>query len=282
VGRVVTSVARAVDVLEALAEAPEGLTLAALSRSLGVPKSTLHAILGTLARRGMAELLPDGARYRLGPKLTELGFASGGQRRFIETAHPFLVQLVSETGESAFLGVPAADPLETVYVTKVESPHVIRYSAELGERRPSHATAAGKALLSTLPDGRLEELLWGRPLPRFTPRTVTDPQALLRELRRVRSRGYAVTVDERVPGASGVAAVVRSAPGRVAALSLIGPTDRMQARLAHHIPLLLRTVREIEQALGQGGGGPGPAPKAGSPPEGAPARRERTLRARGR
>lgn len=272
-GRVVTSVARAVDALQALAESPDGLTLAALSRRLGVPKSTLHAILGTLARRGMAELLPDGVRYRLGPKLTELGYAAGGQRRFIETAHPFLVQLVAETGESAFLGVSASDPLETVYITKVESPQVIRYSAELGERRPSHATAAGKVLLASLPEAQLEEVLRDRTLPRYTPRTITDVVALLRELRRIRSQGYAVTVDERVQGASGVAALVRYLPGRVAALSLIGPTDRMQARLAHHIPILLRTVRRIEEALGQGGGGPETVQETVRSPDDGPQRR---------
>ncbi len=272
--RIVPSVARAIDALDALADAPDGLTLAALSRRLRVPKSTLHAILGTLSRRSMVEFLSDRAGYRLGPKLAELGVTAGGQRQLVETAYPFLERLVRDTGESCFLGVPAADPMETIYVGKVESPHAIRYSADLGERRPSHATAAGKMLLASLSDGALRALLRGRALPRFTPRTITDPAALLRDLRRIRARGFALTVDERIVGASGIAALIRYAPGRVAALSVIGPTGRIRARLRHHIPLLLRAVRGIEAAMGQASSAPG------APPHGS--RRRATIPGAGR
>src|SRR5207244_12061440 len=93
-----------------------------------------------------------------------------------------------------------------------------------GEQTPLHATSNGKVLLAFLPEDERQRLRAGT-LPRLTPRTITDPRTLEKQLRRVVEEGYAFTIEELELGLNAVAAPVRAAEGRVqAAVSVAGPT----------------------------------------------------------
>src|SRR5262249_20853486 len=106
--------------------------------------------------------------------------------------------------------------------------HVIGTIPSLGTRWPAHATSTGKALLAHLEGG--DDMLGEEPLSAFTPRTLTDPKALARELARVRQRGFAISSEELEPGFVAVGAPVRDALGRVvAAVSVGGPKTRLTA-----------------------------------------------------
>jgi DNA-binding IclR family transcriptional regulator len=110
------------------------------------------------------------------------------------------------------------------------SPHVIRYDAELGEKRPAHCTAMGQILLADLPEGQLDAYLRHRRFPRLTPRTLTTRAALTRKLEQIRRVGAAVNIEERVPGASAVGAAIRAGAGRaIAGIIVAGPTRRIAA-----------------------------------------------------
>jgi DNA-binding IclR family transcriptional regulator len=67
----------------------------------------------------------------------------------------------------------------------------------------------------------------------MTPNTITSAKRLLKELRAVRARGYALDEEEHELGVRCVAAPVRNHEGKVvAAISVAGPTDRMPRTLA--------------------------------------------------
>jgi DNA-binding IclR family transcriptional regulator len=137
---------RVIAILELAAASREGLALKDVSRAVETPKSSLIPLLRTLTARGYLEQGRAG-EYRLGPKAVELGTRSGGRRDLVETARPALEGLMRRTGETVFLATILDDGTGIAYVDKVESEQIIRYSSGVGDRRPLHATASGKAIL---------------------------------------------------------------------------------------------------------------------------------------
>lgn len=245
---------RALDVLEFLCAGPDGFTLAELSRRLGVPKSSLLALLRTFVERGYLEHQPTGL-YRVGSRAMEIGLRAPGGRELPALARPILVELANKSGESAFLGVYSAAAPEVVYVDKVESHHRIRYTAELGERRPLYCTAPGLAVLAFLPDAERDKLTERLVLTPYTELTVTDRTMLRARLDDVRRAGVAVNVDEFIAGAAGIAAPVFDRVGApIAACTVIGPTSRLLAQKDELSRLVKTAADAVSLRLGFGAG----------------------------
>lgn len=241
---------RVVDILELLARRPDGLVLRDVSGQLEAPKSSLLPLLRALTARGYLAQGRAG-EYRIGPGAVGLGAAASTPRDLIEAARPLLTALMRRTGETVFLGTLGSDRTSIVYADRVESDHIIRYAGGVGDRRPLHATSIGKAILAFLPAGEREEILASLSLSRHTERTVTSLPALRASLEEVRRNGVSVTIEELVPGASGLAAPIFDGHARVAgACALGGPTDRVRPRLRALAAELKTTARALSVALG--------------------------------
>jgi DNA-binding IclR family transcriptional regulator len=241
---------RVVDILELVVRTHEGLPLRELSAQLEAPKSSLLPLLRTLTARGYLEQGALGA-YRLGPKAFELGMASPAHRAWPEIARPALRELMQRTGETVFLGSLGGDGTAVVFVDKVESEQVIRYTAGVGDRRALHATSSGKVILAFLPAPERERILRALPLKRYTDRTVTSLPALRAALAEVRRTGVCVNLDELAVGAAGIAAPIFDRDGHVAgACAIGGPTARVRPRLKPLAAEVKATARAISALLG--------------------------------
>lgn len=241
---------RVVDILELLAASRQGLALREVSAQLDAPKSSLLSLLRTLTARGLLEHAASG-EYRLGPRALALGGGAAARRELSEVARPALSALMRRTGETVFLGVLASDGRSVVYVDKVESEQIIRYSAGVGDRRPLHATSTGKTILAFLPDAQREEIVRSLPLARHTEHTVTSRAALRETLAGIRQAGVCISMDELVRGAAGVAAPIFDRHGgSVGACTVAGPTDRVQPRQDAFAEEVRRTARVISTLLG--------------------------------
>ena len=119
--------------------------------------------------------------------------AAPAHRELVEVARPALVDLMRRTGETVFLGALSSDRTSIVYVDKVESDHIIRYAAGVGDRRPLHATSSGKVMLAFLPEEQREEIVRSLSLAPHTERTVTSGLALRASLDEIRRAGVCVT-----------------------------------------------------------------------------------------
>jgi DNA-binding IclR family transcriptional regulator len=128
--------------------------------------------------------------------------------------------------------------------------HLMGTTPSVGTRWPAHATATGKTLLADLSDEELTGLL--PQLPAQTPKTITDPQALRRELVKVRERGFATNVEELEPGYMAAGVPVRAQGGRVVAASGIGgPRLRLSPeRLAEMAKPMIEAAARISERLG--------------------------------
>ena len=251
-GRAVSSVARAVAVLDALAASDSGLGVNEVARRIGVNASTASRLLGTLSQGGLVERA-EGGPYRLGLKLVALSDRVLAHLDVRQRARPLLARLVTETGETATLSVPGGE--EAITVDFVPASSSVVSLARVGRPSVPHATAAGKVMLAF---GGRDDLL-DLELPAFTPRTIVDPQALVAELAGVRARGYAEAVGEREPDLAALAAPVFGRGGElIAILGLQGPAARLPAPTRRTLRgPLLAAAAELSRGLGAAVPAPG-------------------------
>ena len=218
--RRVAAVERALAVLDALAAADGALGTNELARRTGINASTTSRLLATLAARRLVDYVPESGRYRLGRRLVELGHAALGGGDLRELARPHLLALVSKTGETATLS--AAGETDAVTIDYAQSAASVQSVARVGRASVAHATAVGKVSLAF---GRGEPP--PGPLRAYTQRTITDRDALVAELARVREQGHALAVGEREDDLNAIAAPVFGADGDLAAiLGVQGPAPR--------------------------------------------------------
>lgn len=237
-------------VLEALSESePSPTTLTALSNALGMHRTTVFRILGTLRARGYVSRDEVGDRYRLGVRVLTLASAVLHDLDIRQAALPALEELRQATRELVFLSVQ--DGNEVVTVERLDSDQPLALRAHIGSRRPMHCTAAGKALMAFLPPRESDAIL-AQELPSFTPRTVTFPDAIRQQLVEVRRNGFAWDDEEYFDGVRCVAAPVFGVEGRVVGVvSLAAPTMRTPwERLWRFGAEVRSAAEEVSKCLG--------------------------------
>ena len=236
-------IARATNVLRHLAGGPDGLSIAQLAGSLGLPRSTTHRIVQALTKEGLAREISSG-RYVLGPELMSLAFA--GHRGLRSQLSPHVQQLSTQLGETVDLAV--LSDADVLFIDQHVSRQTLQVASQVGARFPAHCTASGKALLATLPRWRVERLLpWA--LPPLTPRTITSRRAMLEELDRIGRSGVAYDFEEHSPGIIAVAVAITDHCGETAALSVVVPSARYREREDLE-EALLGEWRDIQSELG--------------------------------
>lgn len=246
------SVTRIVQIFDDLCSRPTGASLATLSESIGVPKSSLLNLLrGLLASNHLTFV--DGL-YQLGPEA--YGMASGiiAARRFLsfaDLARPIMRRLVDMTQETAVLAVMSSDKKSAIYVEKIESPTAIRFSATVGDSRPLLWSAVGRVLLAFQVDHWLNEYMRTVKMVKHTPHTEVKRARLREILEDVRRTHVAVTADQGTFNVSGFAAPIFDSSGTlVAAVGLAAPTDRAKTRIDEFSAMAHDAGLEISRLMG--------------------------------
>jgi DNA-binding IclR family transcriptional regulator len=231
----VKSASRALDILEALAAAPEGVAFSDLARLREIPKSSLHALLTVLTDRGYVEFDASRRTYELGIRTWEVGQAWRSQRDLIRKALPVMEQVVDAINETVQLAV--LDGIENVYLAKVDCSHPLRLQSEVGKRLYAHATGLGKVLLAACPDSELEARYRDIPFPVVATSPLRTFSHLQDAIAGVRSLGFAVDDQEYTPGL------------RCVAVPVYDIDNRVIAALSASIPLMRANDEQLEAAL---------------------------------
>lgn len=245
------SLEKAIDILEHIAAAPgPGVTLAECTGILGFSKATTQRMLLALTRRDLLHFNEELGVYSLGMLTAKLGAEYLSRLDYRKAALPTLRDMVSESGETAHLGILTGS--NVVYIELVDSPHPIRIFSKVGDSVPAHATAIGKAILAQMPgdirERHLPEMLVSR-----TPQTITTFEQLHLDLANTRERGYAIDNEENREGIRGFAAPIYDFSGNVcAALSIAGPAARIDSpELETQLgDMVIRAARRVSQILG--------------------------------
>ncbi|WNI25902.1 IclR family transcriptional regulator [Streptomyces sp. ITFR-16] len=198
----VKSVARAADILEALAAPSQGngLSVTEVGQACSISKSAAFGMLQTLRAYGLVSDDGEGMnrRYRLGMSLARLGDRARSQVSLRGVAHPVLRDLSRATGMASRLAVP--EDGHAVVVDQVELDQRVRLDLRMGQRELPHCTGLGKALLSAVPQSEAASVVERFGLPRRTSRTITDPATFLAHLRDIARVGYALDDEEDAEG----------------------------------------------------------------------------------
>ena len=215
-------VGRMMAVVDALASGSD-LTVSELSRSTGIPRPTVHRIVGDLVQRHLLTRTDSG--FRLGARLSGHGDDDWDRHRLCNVARPYLDELYERTRQTVQLS--ALDGHEIVVLDYARD----RQHPDLAEARatlPAHSAAAGKVTLAFGPQEWLARVLAAGLTP-ITQHTIVQPSVLLEQLGRARRDGVAYEYEESFVGAWGVAAPVFGSPMiPLAAVSLSGPSRRLQ------------------------------------------------------
>lgn len=218
----VESVARAIKIMEALAQSPAGLS--EMARRVDLPKSTVARLLATLEEMDAVERGEDGRLYRLGPIVQRLSSAAGGPAQLTAFARPYLDELTARTGEAAGVAIP--DGFKVHYVDQTEAEHPVQVRDWSGELIPMHVVPSGLVIMAHWPVEQTTRYL-SRKLERMTSSTITDPDRIWKRLAEIRERGHVWVYEEFVEGINSVAAPVLERNGLItAAIHLHGPAYR--------------------------------------------------------
>lgn len=224
--QVLSSVTNALRILKSFSTYEPTKRVGELAESLGLAKSTVSRLLSTLAREGFVIKDEGTQSYRLGISVLTLAGIVTTDLDIHKEAAPVLHKLVNDTGETAHLAV--MDGLDTVYIHKEECYHPVRILTHLGRRNPSYCTSSGKVLLAFNEDDAVEDII-NRGLVAHTKNSITDPDLLRSELKEVREKNYAVSIEELTVGTKSVAAPIRDYTGKVvSAITVVGPIQRMK------------------------------------------------------
>ncbi|MCC6363557.1 MAG: IclR family transcriptional regulator [Bryobacterales bacterium] len=241
----VSSVRKALELLGCFTPRATSWTLSDLARAVRMPKSTTHNLLRTLHEFDLVRQDPQTRSYRLGPRALELGLTFAKGTDMLSHARPVLSRLAEASGETVKLGMLSQG--QVLVIAAVESTRQLHTRGDVGTRWPLHSSSLGKAILSVLPSEEAADILARHGMPRFTQSTVTTWAEMQREIQRIRSRGYALDLEENEPGVCCVAAALADPLNRtVAAISVSGPSVRMKAgavdEFARHLTAAARSI----------------------------------------
>ncbi|SDT21026.1 IclR family transcriptional regulator [Jiangella sp. DSM 45060] len=228
----IRAVERVCDILDLVQQRPDGLTLVDVTKATKLPKSSAFRYLTALEARGYVERGEDG-RFLVGLALNSERLDVLTQR-----VRPYLEKLRDEFGETVSLGM--FDRGGVYYLAIVESQRATRTVQRPNMRYPIHASAFGKVFTAWRPDGEVRALLEREGMPRYTEHTITDPEDYLRELARIRERGYAINDREGEPDSRCVAVPVHGLRLPIS-MSLSAPLSRLSM---DDVPLVAEALTE--------------------------------------
>jgi IclR family acetate operon transcriptional repressor len=262
----IRSVQKALKLFEAIGGHERDLGLTELARELGFPKSVTYKLLSTLTAERFLKRDPLSRRYSIGPAILTLAGAFLNANPLTRECGDVLRRLSWKTGQTASLSV--LDSGTVLYVATCEGRLAVKTTAAVGDRRPLHATATGKVLLSDLPEAEVDRLLGPGPLPRFTERTIVDVGTLREVLQQIRRTGIAYNRREYAEAVAAVAAAVYDHRGRVAAGLSVGiPAAVQEIQVLDALaPVVAQHAAELSARLGAA---PATSPYRCSPGDGS-------------
>lgn len=203
-------------------------SISEVAAASGLDRATARRCLLTLAHHGYADY--DGKFFTLTPRVLRLGTACLATMPLPQIVQPFLDELSERVGQSSSVSI--LDGSEIVYIARAAQKRVMSIALMPGSRLPAYCTSMGRILLAALPEAEARRILGSGPLPRRTARTLTDPEAVMAELARVRAQGHALIDQEVEEGLRSVAVPLLNARGRIVAALNIGlaatvPLDEM-------------------------------------------------------
>jgi IclR family transcriptional regulator, KDG regulon repressor len=239
----VQSIGRAFAILEEIARSRDGISLAELSKRVGLHNSTTFHLVKTMVTLGYVRQLKDSKRYRVGRPLFALAASSLDDVEMVSMATPILEDLSRETGESGHFAVRMGDSI--VVIARTSGSGAFQLTDRVGVIRPAHCTALGKIVLAALRPEQLEHYLERAELKPHTPKSIVEVGALRQEIEEIRRAGIAYDDGEFDAELRCVAVPVRDFTGQVVgAIGISGPIWRLSLQVLQNRAKLVQAAAD--------------------------------------
>lgn len=239
----VRALARGLSVLECFDPEHGAMTLTEVAERIGLTRGSTRRLLLTLQHLGY--LGSDGTKFFLRPRVLKLGFGFLSVLPVWSAAQTSIAEVARHTNESCSVAV--LDEFDIVYVARQPAKRILHDYIPIGTRYPAHSTSMGKVLMAGLSDEKLAPFFAKTPLPRLTPKTITDVGDMRREIERTRKTGFAINDEEIEVGLRSIAVPIRDQTGTTcAAINVSAPAARVSVeQLRDWLPELRRASEAI-------------------------------------
>jgi IclR family KDG regulon transcriptional repressor len=246
----VTSVDRALDVMNAFTHQRPELSLTEVAAITGLHKATAFRLLATLCHRGMAMKNPVTGVYRLGFGVIALSEVAKTSTGFISQARPFMRRIRDELNETVYLAVRIGD--ERISLDQLEGLRDIRRVVAIGKPTPLYVGSTSRVLLAAMPDDEIAAYFARTNFEPPFPGAKVDAPILWRAIGDIRRDGYAETYNKRIAEGASISAVVRGpASEALGALTVSIPIGRYTAEVrGHAITAITGAARDLSRQLG--------------------------------
>ena len=255
----VNSIVKAVRIIDLLKHRGS-LSYNDILKTIPLPKSTLFKILSTLEAEELVRRDPDNGRYQLGVKLIEWGSIARSQLEIRNIALPFMKKLSESLDCTVHLTVLAHGevlPIESFESGNRYWQH-FNFPGAVGTPAPLHATAGGKAIAAYLNAEEIDKFIQEKGLEKYTEHTITDPKGFIKELKSIRTKGFAISNSEHDELIRSVAAPIFDHDGRViAAMSVLGLISKFTTeRINEIVDQVTEAAKEVSRLFGYISGPP--------------------------
>ncbi|MCB1330129.1 MAG: helix-turn-helix domain-containing protein [Maritimibacter sp.] len=240
----VGSLAKGLRVIEAFGHDSARLAIAQVSEMTGLDRATSRRSLLTLHELGYADY--DGKFFSLTPRVLRLGIGALAAMPLAQLVQPWLDQLSDRIGQS--VSVSILDRTEIVYVARAQQRRVMSIGLMPGSRLPAHCTSMGRVMLAALPDSDARARIEASDLTPRTALSKTDPDALMDELCRVRTQGYALIDQEVELGLRSIAVPILNSRGKVEGALNTG-VAAVQDKVEDLVDLYLPELERVQSGL---------------------------------
>lgn len=239
---------RVMEILLEIAKQEQPISLATISARLNAPKSTVHGILRSLESGNM--IASSNGQYRISVGAFRLASAISRHTNPLKALHPLLEKYQKSTRETVIISVPTADWMNIIVTDVVETDNPLRFTVEVDQEYPAYATAGGILMAALSPAEVQDHFINNSKLAPLTTETIRRKGDLRAEMDRARQQGY-LTSGAFIQESTSVAAAVMGAQGvPVAAVSVAGPTSRIQNHLHELVELTVATGHEMSAIIG--------------------------------
>ncbi|MDD3169657.1 MAG: IclR family transcriptional regulator [Eubacteriales bacterium] len=241
----VKSVMKAFLIMEELDKSGE-LSIRDLSERAHMDKATVHRLINTIKDAGYVDQDPSSKKYSNSLKLLAMGNRVVDKTGIKHICRKYIEELAAETGETVNLGMRVGNKI--FYIDKLESSSTIKVGQNIGTNVPCYCSGLGKVILAFTEKDETMDILDGISFNKYTNHSITDRDLLMRELKEIKQKGYAVDDEEYVIGLVCIGAPILNYHGKpVAAISISCPKYRYDENL--HLPLYSRLVMEEAQRI---------------------------------
>lgn len=241
----VQSLTRAFDILRIVADHANGIGVTAIAQEVGLHKSTVSRLLGTMEEIGAVTKLPNYDGYCIGLEILELATQVSVQQKLLHLAQPFLVELTDVTTESTALEIPDGNYIH--YLDQVQSNHQIRVNDWVGRRLAMHTVTSGVLFMRDWPAAKLERY-FSAELETTSQNTTTDLDEMRKKIAQAELDRYFIEVDVFEVGLTGISAPIFGADNKiVGAINISGPNFRFPA--PEHLPVILERLLKATETI---------------------------------